>query len=199
MNPKKTGENYDALASWWLEQMKDSTYGVAALERALKFVEHGRHALDVGCGCEGRFIRILQGRGFYCAGLDISEAMIALAAQRYPDADFEVGDICAWPLPRQYDVITAWDSTFHLPLESQESVLLKLCHGLSKNGVILFTCGGGEVRGNVQGEFGGKRFEYSSLGVPEFVRLLWRGGCAVQHLEHDQHPLNHVYIVAQKM
>lgn len=199
MNPKETGKNYDALASWWLEQMKDSTYGVAALERALTFVERGRHALDVGCGCEGRFIRILQARGFHCTGLDISEAMVSLAAQRYPDADFEVGDICAWPLPRQYDVITAWDSTFHLPLESHEPVLLKLCNGLSKNGVILFTCGGGEVRGDVQGEFGGKRFEYSSLGVPEFIRLLWRGGCAVQHLERDQHPLNHVYIVAQKM
>ncbi len=199
MNPKETGKNYDALASWWLEQMKDSTYGVAALERALAFVESGRHALDVGCGCEGRFLRILQGHGFHCTGLDISEAMVALAAQRYPDADFAVGDICAWPLPRQYDVITAWDSTFHLPLEQHEPVLLKLCNGLSKNGVILFTCGGGDGQENVQGEFGGRRFEYSSLGVPEFIRLLWRGGCAIQHLERDQHPLNHVYIVAQKM
>lgn len=178
MNPKETGKNYDALASWWLEQMKDSTYGVAALERALMFVTSGRHALDVGCGCEGRFIRILQEGGFHCTGLDISEAMIALAAQRYPDADLVVSDICAWPLPRQYDVITAWDSTFHLPLESHEPVLLKLCHGLTKNGVILFTCGDTKEPGSIQGEF---------------------GGCAIQHLERDQHPLNHVYIVAQKL
>lgn len=199
MNPEETGKNYDAIASWWLEQMKNSTYGVAALERALTFVGHRRHALDVGCGCEGRFIRILQERGFHYTGLDISVAMVALAAQRYPDADFAIGDICTWPLPHQYDLITAWDSTFHLPLESHESVLLKLCDGLSKNGVILFTCGGGETRGNVQGEFGGKRFEYSSLGVPEFTRLLWRCGCAVQHVEYDQYPENHVCFVARKI
>ena len=37
MNPEDTGKNYDAIASWWLEQMKDSTYGLAALERALTF------------------------------------------------------------------------------------------------------------------------------------------------------------------
>jgi predicted TPR repeat methyltransferase len=198
MDPKETGKHYDAMASWWLEHMKESTYGVAALECALRFVENRHHALDVGCGCEGRFIRMLQERGFHCTGLDISEAMVALATTRYPDADFSVGDMCTWQLPRKYDLITAWDSTFHLPLESHEPVLLKLCDGLAKNGVILFSCGGGEERGNTQGEFGGKRFEYSSLGVPEFVRLLWRCGCAIQHVEYDQYPENHVYLVAKK-
>jgi hypothetical protein len=85
-------------------------------------------------------------------------------------------------------LITAWDSTFRLPQESHEPVLLKLCDGLAKNGVILFSCGGGEERGNVQGEFGGERVEYSSLGIPEFIRLLWRFGCAIQHVEYDQYP-----------
>jgi trans-aconitate methyltransferase len=103
MDPKETGKNYDAMASWWLEQMKESTYGVAALERALTFVENRDHALEVGCGGEGRFIRILQERGFHCTGLDISEAMVALAATRFPDADFSVGDICTWQIPRKYD------------------------------------------------------------------------------------------------
>ena len=198
MDPKETGMTYDAMASWWLEHMKESAYGVAALECALRFVENRQHALDVGCGCEGRFIRILLESGFHCTGLDISEAMVALATTRYPDADFSVGDMCTWQLPRKYDLITAWDSTFHLPLEIHEPVLLKLCDGLSKNGVILFSCGGGEGWGNVQGEFGGKRFEYSSLGIPEFVRLLWRFGCAIQHVEYDQYPENHAYLVAKK-
>jgi trans-aconitate methyltransferase len=112
MNPEETGENYDPMASWWLEQMRDSTYGVAAFERALKFVDNCDHALDVGCGCEGRFIKILLERGFHCSGLDISEAMVALSTPRYPGAAFSVGDMCTWQLPRKYDLITAWDSTF---------------------------------------------------------------------------------------
>lgn len=198
MDPTETGHNYDALAAWWLAQMQDSTYGVAALERALTFVEEGREALDVGCGCEGRFFRALMERHFHCTGLDISGEMIALAARRYPQAVLEVGDICSWRLPQRYDVITAWDSTYHLPLDRQESVLQKLCEGLSRRGVLLFTCGGGEERGSVRGEFGGKSFEYSSLGVPEFARLLWRFGCAIQHMEYDQYPENHVYMIAKK-
>ena len=36
MDPEETGKHYDAIALWWLDQMKDSTYGVAALERALE-------------------------------------------------------------------------------------------------------------------------------------------------------------------
>ena len=199
MDPRQTGRNYDALASWWLEQMKESTHGMAALERALTFVEQGRQALDVGCGCEGRFLKTLMSRGFHCTGLDISEEMISLAKERYPEASFAIGDICAWRLPQSYDVITAWDSLFHLPLESHESVLRKLCEGLSPKGVLLFSCGGVEERGTIHGEFGGQRFEYSSLGVPEFARLLWRYGCAIHHLEYDQHPEKHAYFIAKKI
>ncbi|MDF0675354.1 MAG: hypothetical protein P0120_13605 [Nitrospira sp.] len=70
---------------------------------------------------------------------------------------------------------------------------------MTPDGVLLFTCGDGKEPGCIQGEFGGKRFEYSSLGVAEFVRLLHHGGCTIQHLEHDQYPLNHVYIVAKKL
>jgi len=198
MDSKETGQHYDAIASWWLDQMKDSTYGVTALERALTFVGDCRDALDVGCGCEGRFIRILLERGFRCTGLDISSEMIALAAQRYPGANFTTGDICTWQLPRTFDVITVWDSTFHLPLQSQEPVLRKLCEALSPNGVLLCTCGGGEERGAIQGEFGGKQFEYSTLGIPEYIQLLWRFGCSIRHLEYDQHPEHHVYLIAQK-
>jgi 2-polyprenyl-3-methyl-5-hydroxy-6-metoxy-1,4-benzoquinol methylase len=199
MDPQQTGHNYDALASWWLEQMKESTYGLAALERAMTFIEQGRQALDVGCGCEGRFFRVLAKRGFHCTGLDVSAEMIVLASERYPDVSFAVGDICAWRLPQSYDVITAWDSLFHLPLENHEAVVRKLCEGLAPKGVLLFSCGGVEEKGTIHGEFGGQRFEYSSLGVPEFANLFWRCGCAVYHLEYDQYPEKHAYFIVKKI
>lgn len=199
MDPQETGKHYGDIAAWWLEQMQGSSYGLAALERALRFVGTGRVALDVGCGCEGRFLGLLLARGFDCTGLDISEKMLVLAAQRHPAASFASGDICTWRLPRRYDLITAWDSTFHLPLESQEPVLVKLCEGLTPDGVLLFTCGDGKEPGTIQGEFGGQRFEYSTLGVPGFIRLLWRAGCTIQHVKYDQYPENHVYIVAKKI
>lgn len=130
MDTTHTAHNYDAIASWWLEQMKGTKYGVGALERALKFVSNGRKALDVGCGCEGRHVRIFQRRGFHCTGLDISKEMIALARKRNPRAEFILGDICTWQLPERYDLITAWDSLFHLPLEAHEPVFRKTVQGI---------------------------------------------------------------------
>ncbi len=197
MDPVETAAGYDAIASWWLDQMGGSGYGVPALERALSFLRQGGHALDVGCGCEVRFIRILLERGFACTGLDNSAGMISLARARLPHAEFIHGDICSWALPRRYDLITAWDSTFHLPLRLQEPVLLKLCAGLAPQGVLLFSCGGGEKPDETKGEFGRQRFGYSTLGVPRFVRLLWRGGCTLRHLEYDQYPESHVVVIAQ--
>ncbi len=122
--------------------------------------------------------------------------MTALAKPRHPQATFVVDGMCTWPLPRQYDVIAGWDSTVHFPLDRHEPVLRQLCEGLSKGCVLLLTCGGAAADERSQGEFGGTRFEYSSLGVPEFARLLWGFGCAIRHLEYDQYTENHVYLIA---
>jgi SAM-dependent methyltransferase len=199
VKPEEIGQKYDRIASWWLGQMKDSSYGLAALERALKFVRKTGSALDVGCGCEGRFLRVLSGRGFECMGVDVSREMIALAKSRFPSIRFVVADICECQLPQGFDFISAWDSTFHLPRESQEPVLKKLCAGLNPGGVLLFSGGGGDEPGEIAGEFGGQRFEYSTLGVPGFLHCLRRFGCSIKHVEYDQHPENHAYLIAQKV
>ena len=115
MDPEQIGQNYDAIATWWLDQMNLSTYGVAALERAIGFVREGRLALDIGCGCEGRYLRILLERGFHCTGLDVSREMIALAAKRFSAVQFETADIATWPLPHRYDLITHPSTDPHGP------------------------------------------------------------------------------------
>ena len=198
MKPEETGSHYDRIALQWQRQHRDSTYGLAALERAIRFVEHRSDALDVGCGSSGRFIDTLIRHGFTPAGLDLSAEMIALARQQHPDVTFYTADICTWQFPQSYDLISAWDSTFHLPLAEQEPVLRKLCAGLNPNGVLLFTCGGTSGPEEISGGFDGQIFDYSTLGVNEFLRLLMQFGCTCKHLEYDQYPENHVYIIAQK-
>ncbi|WP_193213282.1 class I SAM-dependent methyltransferase [Luteolibacter marinus] len=196
MEPADTGRRYDAIAKWWQENTHEN-YGMPGLERALRFAPAQGHALDVGCGSHGRFIRRLLAHGFEVHGVDISSRMIELARQRDPGATYHVADICDWTLPRPFDFISAWDSTFHLPLHSQEPVLQKLCAGLTPGGVLLFTCGGGDA-GEISGSFQGHDFEYSTLGVEAFVRILDDCGCNCRHVEYDQYPENHVVIVAQR-
>ena len=72
MKPEETGSHYDRIALWWQQQHLDSTYGIAALERAIKSVENRSTALDIGCGSSGRFIEVLIKNGFTPTGVDIS-------------------------------------------------------------------------------------------------------------------------------
>ena len=198
MKPEETGSHYDRIALFWQKQHLNSAYGLAALERAIKFTENKSTALDVGCGSSGRFIEVLIKYGFTPTGVDISAEMISLARQRHPDVSFYAADICTWQLPQQYDLISAWDSTFHLPLAEQKPVLKKMCEGLNSKGVLLFTCGGTIGPEEISGGFEGETFDYSTLGVNEFLRLIDKFGCMCKHVEYDQFPENHVYMIAQK-
>jgi SAM-dependent methyltransferase len=198
MRPEETGSHYDRIARQWQNRHVHSSYGIAALERAIQFTENRSTALDIGCGSSGRFIEIMIRNGFTPAGVDVSAEMIALARQRHPGVNFYAEDICTWPLPQKYDLISAWDSTFHLPLREQEPVLKKMCEGLNSRGVLIFTCGGTLGPEEISGGFDGETFDYSTLGVDEFLRLIMEFGCTCKHLEYDQLPQNHVYIIAQK-
>ncbi|MBN8562164.1 MAG: methyltransferase domain-containing protein [Leptolyngbya sp. UWPOB_LEPTO1] len=198
MHPEDTATRYDRIASWWQIQHQSSSYGIAQLERAIRFISNKQLAIDIGCGSSGRFIQVLKEHRFQVEGLDISEEMIDLAKQLHPDITFYRADICCWNPPKLYSLIVAWDSTFHLPLEMQKPVTQKLCDALEPDGVLMFTCGGGYRQSEVSGTFQGQNFEYSTLGVNAFLKILAERQCTCLHLEYDQYPENHVYIIAQK-
>jgi SAM-dependent methyltransferase len=199
MNPEDTAARYDQIAKWWQTEHKNSSYGIAQLERAIKFTSGRNSAIDIGCGSTGRFINFLSQHGFQVEGLDISKDMINLAKQVHPEVTFYREDICNWIAPKLYSLISAWDSTFHLPLNMQEPVTRKLCDALEPGGVFVFTCGGGYTYGEISGAFQGQDFDYSTLGVDAFLRIITEHNCTCRHLEYDQYPEKHVYIVAQKI
>lgn len=39
----------------------------------------------------------------------------------------------------------------------------------------------------------------AAIGIPKTLTLLSENGCICRHLEYDQHPELHLYIVAQKI
>ena len=196
MTPEDTGRAYDRLAARW-QRETDPCYGMAALDRALRFGTIRGRALDVGCGSTGRFLSRFAAEGFPAVGLDVSPAMVALARGRNPGAVFHVGDVSREVPEGPFAVITAWDSTFHLPLDVQGPVLSALCRLLAPGGVVLFTCGGGPP-GEITGSFWGETFGYSTLGVEGYVAILTAEGCWCRHVEYDQLPENHVVIIGQR-
>ncbi|GAA6153651.1 class I SAM-dependent methyltransferase [Pseudoteredinibacter isoporae] len=202
MDPQELGRKYDKIAQWWHDRHQDSEYGVTQCERALRYAVdredfQGGEALDIGCGAGGRLVRALEEKGFSITGLDVSVEMIKLASAQHPEHNFYHQDICDWQVDKNYDFILAWDSLFCLPYEQQEPVLEKLCSCLSPGGVFVYTLGDGD--GWHTDTWLEDEFYYSSIGIEKNIQCLLTQGMAIKHVELDQYPEKHVYIIASKI
>lgn len=94
----KTTESMESLIQ--LLDVVDSLPAATALRaRSYELLDlpAGSSVVDVGCGA-GRAAGELAQRGARAIGVDVSEEMIALARDRWPHADFRVGDACELPL-----------------------------------------------------------------------------------------------------
>jgi SAM-dependent methyltransferase len=83
-------------------------------EEALRRIDlrAGGLVLDVGCGV-GAFLRLVADRGAKPFGLDASQALIALARTRLPNADLRVGEMEALPYEdASFDLVTGFNSFF---------------------------------------------------------------------------------------
>ena len=199
METRQTASNYDKIAHHWAGEGFNSKNGMLQHERALKFLGRSGRAIDVGCGSNGRIVDLLLSRGFDVEGLDLSSEMLLLAKQSHPNVLYHHADICTWEFPKRYDFISAWDSIWHVPLEQQSAVLEKVCAGLNQGGVLIFTSGGVDIPNEVTNPCHGQPLYHAALGIPRLLRLVDSFGCVCRHLEYDQHPELHLYLIIQKI
>lgn len=198
MNPHDVGNSYDQIASHWDGDQFPRDNGIAQHERAIAFTGLRGPALDIGCGSSGRVIDLLLEHGFSAEGLDISGRMLELARRRHPDLPFHHADICEWQLPCSYDFISAWDSIWHVPLQAQEGVLRKILDGLNPGGVAVFTIGGTETPSETTNCHMGPPMYHGTIGIPRTLQIVADAGSVCRHLEYDQYPELHVYIICQR-
>jgi SAM-dependent methyltransferase len=189
--------SYDTLAALWHGDAFPRDNGIAQHERAVSFCSQKRQAIDIGCGSSGRIIELLVAHGFEVEGLDLSVRMIELATRRHPEITFHHADICNWPFPRRYDLISAWDSIWHVPLPQQDAVLAKLMQNLTPGGVCVFTMGGLDAPAEKVDAAMGPDMYHATLGIPRVLELIAGVGCVCRHLEFDQFPEPHVYLIVQ--
>lgn len=198
MKPHQVADSYDQIAEVWNSDKFNRENGIKQHERAIAFVKNKAKALDIGCGASGRIIDLLISYGFDAQGLDLSEKMLEFARKRHPNNTFYHADICEWQFPQQYDFISAWDSIWHLPLNQQQPVLNKLINALTPGGVLIFTTGAMDTASEKNDAAMGPPMYYSVLGIPETLRLIDKAGAVCRHLEYDQYPELHLYLIVQK-
>jgi SAM-dependent methyltransferase len=108
---ERWGPLWGARPSDWAlsEDQQTRTY-----EEALRRLDlrPGQLVLDIGCGA-GAFVRLVTERGARAFGLDASEALVAFARSRLPDADVRVGDMEALPYEdNTFDLVTGFNAFF---------------------------------------------------------------------------------------
>ncbi len=68
----------------------------------------GDRVLDVACG-SGLAIELARARGAVCSGIDAAARLVAVAQDRNPDCDIQVGDMQALPWgDESFDVVTSF-------------------------------------------------------------------------------------------
>ncbi|KAK4701308.1 hypothetical protein P7C70_g4926, partial [Phenoliferia sp. Uapishka_3] len=132
---------YDAIAPKYL-----AWSGPRRTETRTKYIDllaetmpRGASLLELGCGAGVPATQQLIAHGFQVTGTDISQIQIELAREHCPGGTFRRGDMMELDFPPEsYDVICAFYSIFHLPVEEQGQLVGKMMGWVKKGGKLLF-------------------------------------------------------------
>ncbi|WP_416968204.1 class I SAM-dependent methyltransferase [Streptomyces sp. 4F14] len=107
----------------------------------LAAIRPGERVLDIGCGT-GRFTVPMTERGAQVTGLDLSHAMLDVAAGKLSErgltADLREGDMTHMPFPDgSFDTVTSMLALMHLPLEDRPAVFAEVHRVLRPGGRML--------------------------------------------------------------
>lgn len=143
-----TAVAYAQLVGTELTPAFESPIDRAVLAAFVEYVTEGTAGLvaDVGCG-PGRVAAFLAANGLDVVGIDLSQAMLAVARDAHPGIRFDEGQLTALPVSDQSLAgAVCWYSIIHIPPEHLHEVFAELARVLSHEGHLLvaFQAGDGE-------------------------------------------------------
>jgi len=135
-------QSYDgARFSTWYGRMAHSIEAGAFARMTTKYFQSPGTVLDIPCGT-GRLLPVLLDAGFKVTGGDISEAMMAVAKQRFANSSgiqFQKCDAENTGFEiNTFDYVTSFRLMCHLPLDVQDRVLTEMVRVCKKALIINF-------------------------------------------------------------
>lgn len=134
--------------------------------------------LDLACG-PGHVAGYLQQKGLEVRGLDLSERMVELARENFPEVDFEVGDLLRLGEHEEFEAITAFYAVVHLSDRQLERALGEMFKALVPGGRLLLT---------FHSELLDGRPEYRILSFLQVKEALQKSGFALE-VEVQRQPI----------
>jgi SAM-dependent methyltransferase len=134
----------------------------------LKFLARGRRFLDVGCNI-GCAVEAARWNGFTATGLELDDAAVAIARDRFPRNEFVIGTLDVLPAGRAFDLVYCSEVIEHVP--DAGHFVRQLAAFVAPGGVLLLTTpdsGHRQVRNDV--------LHWEALRPPEHLTLFTRAG-----------------------
>jgi SAM-dependent methyltransferase len=137
----ETRSGYDAVAGAYVDQFADEfeskPFDRDVLDDFAQHVAGLGMVLDLGCG-PGQVAGYLAAQGVPVVGVDLSPGMVAVAQQRHPRLDFQVGDMRDLAFgDRTLAGIAAFYSIIHIPRDEIPAVLAEQRRLLNPGGLLL--------------------------------------------------------------
>jgi SAM-dependent methyltransferase len=131
-------EVYEAVAQFYDAVMGDRAESAADLRRLIEQRCPGAQTvLEIACGT-GSILKQLRPR-YEVTGLDLSEKMLAIAAEKVPDARLIQGDMTQFNLNEAFDVVLCVHAINHLLDFAQwEQVFDRAREHLNERGIFVF-------------------------------------------------------------
>jgi SAM-dependent methyltransferase len=155
----KTLATYEAQAGAYADTLTDGAFWEDELDRFEEILPNG-HVCDVGSG-NGRDAIQLSDRGYQVTGLDVSRALLNIAADREPRAHFVLGSLYALPFEDEsLDGIWAAAVLLHVPKPRIREALSEFRRALRPGGILFTAVKVGDGEQMQGGPFGDRFFSY---------------------------------------
>ena len=150
---QRVRSSYDAVAPAYADRLVDELRGQQPFEGWLlrRVAEHadGGPVVEVGCG-PGHVTAFLADAGADATGIDLSPGMVEEARRRFPDGDYQVGDLRQLMRPISatgWSAVLAWYSLIHLAASELPDALAALVRPLAPDGwLVVALHAGAEVK-----------------------------------------------------
>lgn len=170
-NKDSVFEVYNTIIDWFDSQRnKTLTLEKFYIDFIQRYISAGDSILDVGCGTGEPIAKFFIDQKYNVTGVDASQKMVDLCKQRFPSEEWILADMSTLNLQKQFNLVLAWHSLFHLQHDSQKHTLKLLASHVKTKGLLVFTTGSKYSEEWVVN--GGCELYQASLAPNEYQKIL---------------------------
>ncbi|MBY8852733.1 class I SAM-dependent methyltransferase [Saccharothrix longispora] len=176
--PLTAAELFDSVGRGYEDAFGRPPAVDAAVRTLLDRLPAGARVLDVGSGTGRPVAEDLTRAGHRVLGVDVSRAMVDIAREQVPGAEFVHADIRTWDTDERFDAVCAFFPFLQMTRAEVEDVLVRLHGRLEPAGLLALITVPMDVE-DLEVPFLGHTVRLTSFATPDLLRRVGNAGFTV--------------------